>query len=380
MEEKTAPKAAAPAAAPAATPAKAEAKAEAAAPAAAPAAAAPAKKKKTGLIVGIIIAIIALCGAGVAAFFLFFNKPAAPEDAIANTIDAISNGNGVVLNGTVSANGIEVPMNIKFNKTSAEIEAKVALGTISSGMFNGDLTIKGVVKDEKVYLQFNGIKDALGMYASYLKDIADIDGKWYGAKFEELIDMLPTNTSSMKDLTKCYTETSVEDVVSIVVEAYKNNKFIEATKYEGSEVTKKSSDVYKLSINEEKSAAFKKALEENSKISSIKGCMSTSTSSSDGSASYPIYAEFGNGKISRVVVKASNANIDLDVAYQDVSGIEAPSNYSSFETLMNTFSSLTGGMGGFNYTFDDDDDDDDYDFDLDDYDIDYSELYKMLQD
>ena len=53
----------------------------------------------------------------------------------------------------------------------------------------------------------------------------------------------------------------MEDAVKELVNIYKDNKFIEATKYEGSEVTKKSSDLYTLKINDEKAAAYKQAIE-----------------------------------------------------------------------------------------------------------------------
>lgn len=375
MNEKSEPKADAKATAPAPAPAPA---------AAAPAAAAPAKKKKkTGLIIGIIIAILALAGAGVAAYFLFFNKTAAPEDAVTNTLEAVAKGNGVALNGVVKANGYEFPVSGKFNKNSAEFDVSIDLSKISTGSLplSGSFSAKAILKDEKVYLKISGIKEMLGSYASLFGDYFDFDGQWYGGSVEDIMSILPIeNTKSIEDATKCYNKISSDDLVNALLDAYKNNKFIEATKYEGSEVEKKSSDLYTLKINDEKSAAFKKAIEGNSAINEVKACSSSSSlqSNSLGSdyvvstGSTPVYAEVSGDKISRLVLKNAQAAVDFDLTYQNVN-IEAPSDdVKPLEDLIKTFSMFMGGTTitpSYNFQTPNY-----YDYDLDDYDLDDIDL------
>ena len=405
MKDEKPAEAAAPKAAAAPAAEKATVPAATPAPAAAPAAAPAKKKKKTGLIIGIIIAILALAGAGVAAFFLFFNKTAAPEDAVTNTIDAIASGSGISINGTVTANGYTVPVSGKIAKNAAEINASVDFSQISTGTMplSGSISIKAVLKDEKVYLQISGIKDALGSYASLLGSYLDsyfaFDGQWYVATLDELFAMIPnSNYSSIKQYTKCYTGASMEDAVKELVNIYKDNKFIEATKYEGSEVTKKSSDLYTLKINDEKAAAYKQAIEGNEKVNSIKGCVSSSSSLQSGLTSGnsltndyvvstysapAVYAEFGGDKISRIVLDSAQnqAKIDFDITYGNFD-IAAP--IESTKPLSELINSLSMFMGGSNFTpsynyqtpsyYDYDYDYDLDDFDLSDYDIDLNDL------
>ena len=397
MNEKTEPKAAAPAAASAPAPAEA---------AAAPAAAAPAKKKKkTGLIIGIIIAILALAGAGVAAYFIFFNKTAAPEDAIANTIEAVSKGSGVTFSGAVKANGFELPVSGKIAKDAAEIDVSFDLSKMSTGTvaMDGKIGAKGIVKNDKIYFSVSGLKDIFGAYASVLGDRFNFDGVWYEAKLEDLTGMLPTGSfKGAEELSKCSTDVSTEEIANIVLSAYKEGKFIEAVKYEGDAVAKKSSDLYTLSIDKEKAEAFAKTIENNEKIADFIKCVGTSASMNTNStaSSVPIYVEFGGDKISRIVMKTDQAELDFDINFQDVN-IETPSgDIKSFKELMEVFAPF---MGGSNFTpnynfqtpsyydydlddFDLDDfnlDDYDFDIDLDDYDIDldnidYDELFKSL--
>lgn len=380
----------APAKAPIAAPVAAE-KAPAAAPAAAPAK----KKKKTGLIIGIIIAILALAGAGVAVFFLFFNKTAAPEDAVVNTIEAIVNGNeGIGFSGNVKSNGYEFPVSGKIAKDAAEVNVSIDLAKISTGSMplSGTINAKGIYKDNKVFVQVSGIKDALGTYASVLGNYLTFDGQWYGFTIEELLAMIPSASIS----TKCYTGISSDEFVNAFLGAYKDNIFIVTSKYEGNEITKKSSDVYSLTIDNEKSEAFKKALENNEKYNEIKGCLNsgntylqsnatlggTLDSSLDESliVSQPasVYAEFGGNKISRFVAKSSQAEFDFDITYGSFN-IEAPAGtVKSSSELMQALAPFFGGSSftpNFNYqtpsNYDFDPDLDDNDLDLDDYDFDF---------
>lgn len=410
MNEKPAPEAAAPAAAPA--PEKAPAKAAAPAPAEAPAApkAAPAKKKKTGLIVGIIVAILALCGAGVAAFFLFFNKPAAPEDAIANTIDVIVSGkNTAVVSGELPNTYGEgsIPATFKIAKDAYAANVSLNLTEMSGGSMNGTVAVEVIYKGDTIYIKADGLVNALGEYGSLVKGI---DGEWFGISMKDLMTLSSSYTNdAYAQYTKCATSTSIPNLLAAIADIYKNNKFIEANKYEGNEVTKKSSDLYTLSTNKEKLSAFIAAFENSDAMSTVKSC-TNSTNTKVSVEDYDlsnIFVEFSDNKISRIVMKqpvaytevkyntltnnldetpiSKTTTTDLSITYQDGNAITVPSDYKSAYELIQLISSLSGGSrlnGGFDdilnglndYDLDDIDDDDwdldDYDFDFDDYDFD----------
>ncbi len=354
---------------------------------AAPVAAAPApKKKKTGLIVGVTIGALAVAGGGTAAAILLLNnKSAGPADAtsaIADTVSDVLTGNikTFAFDGTAklgfAAQGASGSINFTFGGEGADQNGKANLNVDASVMgMDISASVNTVLKNNKAYFKFEGIKDTLEktglsmmLGTKVTKSIDALDGTWY---------MLPVTTASMAPSISLGANCSLDfekliedrDALS---KLYKENSFIKAEKYTGNDVAKKKSDLYSLTLDKTAFVNFANALQENYTTGQ---CGKPATEDQIGDidlSGVKLLAEFDNNSISRIYASADKDGnslvADINLSTPSNVNVEAPSDAKSAEELSETITPLIqtffgGSMGGFGGgsfgggQFDDDDDD-----------------------
>lgn len=370
-------------------------------------AAAPVKKKKTGLIVGVTVGALALIGGGTAAAIILLNNNKGPEnveEVLSESISSMLSGetnsiisNNTAFDGVLSIEGAALGGSVNVN-LSGETDGKVGKANIgvSANISGMDLSanLDAIVNDSTLYARLNGVKDLLeneylSLMLSQYKSLKSIDGVWYKMPIKSATNFKFTPTTSYGASSKCDVDAEelIEDREGLG-EIYKANSFIIATKYTGSDIAKKKSDLYELSIDADKLNDFIEAVSE--KYVSNSKCKAATVDSSAldslKNSGLKVYAEFENKGISRLYSTLSNAEmpvtfkLDLSISHPDSINIDAPSGAKSYEELVEKIAPLFGGSyggsyggytdnclkGGYSTNCINYDDDDDYSYDDDD--------------
>ncbi len=349
------------------------------------------KKKKTGLIVCIIVIILALCGAGVAAYFLIFKKDpnAIMTDAIVSLITDDTNKIGI--DGEVSISGMgSLKLKGQFADGQGDADVKVSatipgLGSISAGA-------NAIVKGTDFYIKASGLTDILkmaGMPSYMLSSFKGIDDQWY---YAEMSDITSNATASIST-TKCdIKDLSDKNVRQKIADAYRSNSFVIASNYDGNDIEKNGTDLYLIHIDVDKLNAFGKAV--NSVVASSTSCEVSEPEELDKNAITlnDFYMGVKDNKISRIFTKQSQSGIEIKVdfnfTYPTNVDVKTPNDYEKIEKLIQQLAPLFSGMSTSGYTpsyniYDDIEDEDDgyddydFDYDLEDYDL-TDEEYEMI--
>ena len=261
------------------------------APSAEPVAAAPAavpkKKSKAGLIITIIVLVLLLVGGGLAAFFLLTWRESAEvsiNDAVTKVLEA--ENKTVSLNMTAPS-AMPVTVKIDGNQAGGNFGGS---GKISiAGMVDVDFDM-AVIKDGKLYIKVDGLKKALknlplgqilgglsggssdsgmgDMLNSLISSLGEvIDGEWIKVDVSQFGGENKCGASEFSMLLN-------EDASKVLAKAYKNNAFVIQKK--DSEVKDKDGvKYYVVDVDEEKSKAFKKEIEESDLGKTLKKCVQT---------------------------------------------------------------------------------------------------------
>ncbi len=265
-------------------------------PATAPVAAAPKKKSKAGLIITIIVLAVLLIGGGVAAFlWMTWHESAdvAINDAVAKVFEAE--------NKTISANiaaPSAMPVSVKIDGNQADgnfgLSGKISVAGMVDVNFDA-----AIIKDGKLYVKLDGVKKALktlplgqmlgglsgaedngagDMISSLISSMGEVvDGEWIKVDMSEFGG---ENKCGAKEISMFLNA----DATKELAKAYKKNAFI---------VQKKDSEVkdedgvkyYTVDFDKEKSAAFKKDLEESELGKTLKKCASSEKTDEEGDGS-----------------------------------------------------------------------------------------------
>ena len=271
-----------------------------------PATPATSKKKHTGFIAGIAAAVVVVGGG--AGFALYKNNP----DIVA--VEAITSLiNAKQLSYTIESEMLpadeDVVSGVKSMKmtfaglydNNGEIKSE-ATATLSVEVDGADDPIKvtvgsAVVKDYTIYVKLDDLKESFDVVKGFLKDngtdlgefedfiedtIEKIDGVWWKISIDDVLDIAEVKGSSAKQAKAIYN--CITDVVdketsknSVYADLYKEHKFINLEKYDGSkDYSKKlgAGTIYTASIDGEEFAEYANGVLKQVDYDSIKTCLS----------------------------------------------------------------------------------------------------------
>lgn len=331
--------------------------------ASAPVAAAPKKKSHAGLIITIIILAVLLIGGGVAAFLLLMARET-PEVAINDAITKVFEAENKTISGTVTSNNGSMPVTIKIDGAQAGGDFS-ASGTITvAGLVNIDYSA-AMIKDSNLYIKLDGVKKALKnlpleqlfggsssssssmteLFGSIIESVGEVvDGEWIKVNIADLTGGSDSKCGASEISMFLNGKASKE-----LAEAYKKNAFV---------VQKKDSEVkeedgvkyYEIEVNDEKSAAFKKAIEETEFGKSLKKCVVNEGTEEEDSSKDASIVDSIKGKNAKIFIgvkpwshdlvalkventdKSDKANADFKIGYEKKS-IEEPSNAKTLDEI-----------------------------------------------
>lgn len=228
-----------------------------------PAAPATPKKKHTGLIAGIAAAVVVVGGG--AGFALYKNNPdVVAVEAITSLINAkqlsYTMETEMLPADSDSVSGIK-SMKMTFAglyDNNGEIKSE-ATATLSVDVEDSDEPIKvtvgsAVVKDYTIYVKLDDLKESfevvkdfleengtdLGELEDFIEDtIKKIDGVWWKISIDDILDITGTkgqDAKLVKGIYNCITDTIERESSksSTYADLYKEHKFINLEKYDGS--------------------------------------------------------------------------------------------------------------------------------------------------
>ena len=243
------------------------------------------KGNKKGLMIGCAVGAVALVGGGIGIAYAVSNSP---ENIALSAISDFITAKNMTMSGTIAVQTNTTFSDAKVTIENTKTDSNEANTTATlSVTYNGtEYKIKlgsVVVKDYTLYVQLDGLKDAvkaavkeagdfgLAEYAEIYEDLIDnvvgeIDGVWWKISVPELVDEIEGIASSQKD--------QIKDVYNCLVDVadkaskkgddyariYKSNAFVKLDKHEGSETYAGKGTAYDLTLDAAKLTSFANAM------------------------------------------------------------------------------------------------------------------------